>query len=73
MQNDHKILTETVPHSKKKYGKPRLEILGDLRTLTLGGSPGFEESGGRNPLPTPKPGYPIQPGIPFPPTPPPPE
>ena len=30
---------------KKYYSKPRLERLGDLRTLTLGGSPGVGESG----------------------------
>ena len=28
------------------YQKPRLEELGDLRTLTLGGSPGFGDSAG---------------------------
>lgn len=36
---------ETKP-SKKKYRKPVLENLGDLRTLTLGGSPGSGDSGG---------------------------
>jgi hypothetical protein len=31
---------------KKPYEKPTLEILGDLRSITLGGSPGYGESGG---------------------------
>jgi hypothetical protein len=32
--------------TRNLYQKPRLEELGDLRTLTLGGSPGFGDSGG---------------------------
>ena len=32
--------------SRKPYRKPQLEELGDLRTLTLGGSPGIGDSGG---------------------------
>jgi hypothetical protein len=35
--------------SRKQYLKPILEELGDLRTLTLGGSPGVGESGGAYP------------------------
>ena len=31
---------------RKPYRKPQLEVLGDLRTLTLGGSPGLNDSGG---------------------------
>ena len=31
---------------RKPYRKPQLEELGDLRTLTLGGSPGTGDSGG---------------------------
>lgn len=31
---------------RKRYSKPLLEELGDLRTLTLGGSPGVGDSGG---------------------------
>jgi len=31
---------------KKKYSKPNLEKLGDLRSLTLGPSPGAGDSGG---------------------------
>ncbi len=31
---------------RKLYVKPRLEEMGDLRTLTLGSSPGGMESGG---------------------------
>lgn len=30
---------------RRPYRKPRLEQLGDLRTLTLGGSPGLNDSG----------------------------
>ena len=30
---------------RRQYHKPRLEDLGDLRTLTLGGSPGLNDSG----------------------------
>lgn len=30
---------------RKRYEAPRLEVLGDLRTLTLGGSPGVNDSG----------------------------
>jgi hypothetical protein len=30
---------------KKPYSKPQLEELSDLRTLTLGGSPGSGDSG----------------------------
>jgi len=37
----------SLEHWKRKvYTKPRLEDLGDLRTLTLGGSPGTGESSG---------------------------
>ena len=32
-------------HQRKPYTKPQLEILGDLRSLTLGGSRGAGESG----------------------------
>jgi hypothetical protein len=32
-------------NSKKKYSKPDLEKLGDLRSLTLGPSPGAGDSG----------------------------
>ena len=31
--------------SKKRYAAPKLESYGDIRDLTLGGSPGNEESG----------------------------
>ena len=37
---DYELIIE-----KKLYSKPSLERLGDLRTLTLGGSPGVGESG----------------------------
>jgi hypothetical protein len=32
-------------NSRKQYRKPQLKELGDLRTLTLGGSPGTNDSG----------------------------
>jgi hypothetical protein len=32
-------------HPRKPYGKPHLIGLGDLRTLTMGGSPGALDSG----------------------------
>lgn len=32
--------------TRKSYRKPQLEVLGDLRTLTLGGSPGVGDSAG---------------------------
>lgn len=31
-------------NSRKRYQKPQLKELGDLRTLTLGGSPGVGDS-----------------------------
>ncbi len=37
---------ENLPTFRKFYRKPHLEELGDLRTLTLGGSPGVGDSGG---------------------------
>ncbi len=33
-------------HLRRKYRRPALEKLGDLRTMTLGGSPGTGDSGG---------------------------
>jgi hypothetical protein len=52
MSNNHKILSETQQiimdeqgKPRKPYRKPQLQVLGDLRTLTLGGSPGIGESG----------------------------
>ena len=35
--------------SRRPYVSPRLVELGDLRSLTLGGSPGFGDSGGGAP------------------------
>jgi hypothetical protein len=50
MPNSEKVPTEisstTQTLVKKPYEKPGLEILGDLRSVTLGGSPGYGESGG---------------------------
>jgi hypothetical protein len=55
---------------KLQYRKPQLEVLGDLRTLTLGGSPGSGDSGGGKPgLPFFRPfpaGYPQPDGFPQP-------
>jgi hypothetical protein len=55
--NRHPILGEMLNH--KAYRKPQLEELGDLRTMTLGGSFGTGESGSttRKPRPSlPQPG-----------------
>lgn len=41
--NTHLTKTE---NDRKPYRKPGLESLGDLRSLTLGGSPGAGDSGG---------------------------
>lgn len=32
---------------RKPYSAPRLELYGDIRSLTLGGSPGTGDSGGQ--------------------------
>ena len=44
---ENQIFNEDVDKKpgKKEYMKPNLENLGDLRTLTLGGSPGSGDSG----------------------------
>ena len=36
---------EIAPVAKRPYEAPRLAVFGDLRTLTLGPSPGIGESG----------------------------
>ena len=43
--NAHLSRTENVRMLRKLYRKPQLEVLGDLRSLTLGGSFGTGESG----------------------------
>lgn len=35
--------------NKRSYNKPKLTPLGDIRDVTMGGSPGFGDSGGLNP------------------------
>jgi hypothetical protein len=43
-----------VHRRRKPDGRPRLEVLGDVRDLTLGGSPGTGDSAGPlnfNPIP----------------------
>ena len=35
---------KNIPKSRKLYRKPHLQELGDLRSLTLGGSPGVGDS-----------------------------
>jgi len=35
--------------NKKAYIKPRMIPLGDIRDVTMGGSPGFGDSGAGNP------------------------
>jgi hypothetical protein len=66
MSSNNSIILEGVSlvkteQTRKPYRKPQLEVLGDLRTLTLGGSPGLNDSGGsyltRKPL-----GSMLQPG-----------
>jgi len=51
MQANEKISKETSTRPqnvcKKVYQKPHLEILGDLRAVTLAGSSGMGESGSR--------------------------
>lgn len=37
--------TETQKKSKKQYKKPELKPLGDIRDVTMGGSPGIGDSG----------------------------
>jgi hypothetical protein len=54
MLNNNKVQSESQQgllgdsgKSRKSYRKPKLEVLGDLRTLTLGASPsGTKDSGG---------------------------
>jgi hypothetical protein len=50
-ENDLKLLAESenrteVIGRRKPYKSPRLEVLGDVRDITLGGSPGVGDSGG---------------------------
>ena len=42
--NDEKTST----NGRKQYSAPQLQILGDLRTTTLGGTPGNADSGGQS-------------------------
>jgi hypothetical protein len=41
----NQIPIEDIDKPRKPYCKPLLETLDDLRTLTLGGSPGMGDSG----------------------------
>ena len=54
MQTQPKLIDEKSIAPKtailKVYEKPKLEILGDVRALTLGGSAGAGESGGKAPM-----------------------
>jgi len=52
------MFTNTTP--RKPYHKPELEVLGDVRSLTLGGSFGTGESG--NPVRKVKAGFVPRPG-----------
>jgi hypothetical protein len=54
MNEPKKIDSETAtspspPKAKKLYVSPRLIYLGDIRDLTLGGSPGIGDSGSVQP------------------------
>jgi len=44
--NNLLLIAESVIKPRKPYTRPHLRVLGDLRSLTLGGSPGIGESGG---------------------------
>jgi hypothetical protein len=44
MLSNYKTLTLNAGKPRKPYRKPQLGKLGDLRTLTLGGSPGVGDS-----------------------------
>ena len=44
-KDEKKIASQKTSGYRRKYIKPRLCILSDLRTLTLGASPGNFESG----------------------------
>lgn len=46
-QKEQKNKTEII--SKKPYKKPQLISLGDIRDVTMGGSPGVGDSGGGTP------------------------
>jgi hypothetical protein len=51
--------TEVAPDGRRPYSKPILHRLGDLRSMTLGGSGALPESGGLfqpRPGPLPRPG-----------------
>lgn len=39
------LQSETAGPTRRAYARPRLEVLGDVRDLTLGGSPGIGDSG----------------------------
>lgn len=44
----------SVAVEKKLYSSPKLEQLGDIRGMTMGGSPGVSESAGSEPPKDPK-------------------
>jgi len=46
IQFEKKLLNVSNTKLHRLYSKPALRKLGDLRTLTLGGSPGAGDSGG---------------------------
>lgn len=48
-QNNQKQVGNNKIIVKKPYMKPLLTPLGDIRDVTMGGSPGFGDSGGGNP------------------------
>jgi|WetSurMetagenome_2_1015567.scaffolds.fasta_scaffold364610_2 hypothetical protein len=73
MDNTHALNSKNEGESSRQvYQKPRLEKLGDLRTMTLGGTRGFGDSGDGTQKP-PKtgpvapPGFPFYDGTPYPP------
>lgn len=47
--NQKQSFVEKNKQKKKPYVKPMLTPLGDIRDVTMGGSPGFGDSGAGNP------------------------
>lgn len=54
--NELFLLSNEILPVRRTYQKPRITMLGDLQTATLGGSPGQLDSGGPNPQATRPPG-----------------
>ena len=44
-ETERTALQQAAGPSRRAYQRPQLEVLGDIRDLTLGGSPGIGDSG----------------------------